>query len=118
MRAAFRNYGEGRKRKTSEERARDLVRAVNIYRRRLKSKAIAYKGGKCVLCGYDKCTAALEFHHLDRKIKSFGLSKRGLTRSWVSTRAELDKCILVCSNCHREIEAGMRAIPEATTKLD
>lgn len=81
-----------------------------IRRRKLKEKAIAYKGGKCMLCQYDRCNAALEFHHKDRRTKAFGLSRNGIIRSWDSIREELDKCILVCANCHREIEAGISVI--------
>lgn len=68
----------------------------------LKIKAIEYKGGKCEKCGYDKCTAALEFHHTNPLLKDLDPSK-ALTRSWENAKKELDKCILICSNCHREI---------------
>lgn len=59
----------------------------------------------CV-CGYDRCSAALDFHHKDEREKSFGLSQDGMTRSWKKTKEELKKCVLVCANCHREIHAG------------
>lgn len=83
-----------------------------LRRRKLKAKAISFKGGKCLLCGYDRCNAALEFHHLDKTAKGFGLSKGGRIRSWESIMKELDKCILVCSNCHRELETGLRTFPQ------
>jgi hypothetical protein len=67
-----------------------------------KKRAIDYKGGKCCKCGYNKCDAALEFHHLDPFSKDITPSKT-LNRSWDNCKKELDKCILVCSNCHREI---------------
>jgi len=86
--------------------AKAMVLEPTIHRRRLKTKAIEYKGGKCMLCGYDRCNAALEFHHLDKTTKSFGLSRNGVIRSWESIRTELDKCVLVCANCHREVETG------------
>lgn len=114
---AFGPHGKGRRVKSSKERAADMVREVTAHRRHLKSKAIEYKGNKCVLCGYNKCNAALEFHHLDRKTKAFGLSRNGVTRSWDSIRKELDKCILVCANCHREVEANFRAIPAELATL-
>ena len=63
---------------------------------------IAYKGGKCERCGYDKSSRALEFHHLNPSEKDFGISKV-LTRSIQSLKEEADKCILLCSNCHAEI---------------
>jgi endogenous inhibitor of DNA gyrase (YacG/DUF329 family) len=69
----------------------------------MKVKAVAYKGGKCTECGYNKCLGAMEFHHLDEKTKSFELSNCH-TRSWATVLKELDKCILLCSNCHKEVE--------------
>lgn len=60
------------------------------------------KGGKCLLCGYDKCTAALEFHHLDPSKKEFQINKRW-SMSDESILKEIDKCVLLCSNCHREV---------------
>lgn len=69
--------------------------------------AVEYKGGKCSVCGYDRCADALEFHHLDPSQKDFGISSKGYTRSWDKVKEELDKCILVCSNCHREIHSGL-----------
>jgi hypothetical protein len=56
-------------------------------------------------CGYDRCLEALEFHHIASGEKDFGISARGHSRSWEKTRQELDKCILLCANCHREIHA-------------
>ncbi|MBI3290945.1 hypothetical protein HYZ76_01530 [Candidatus Falkowbacteria bacterium] len=94
------------KRKYSD-RAEYIKRAVDKRRKKIKLLAINYKGGKCKLCGYDRCRGALEFHHLDGLKKDFGLSTQGLTRSWDKTKKELDKCVLVCSNCHREIHAGL-----------
>lgn len=79
------------------------VDAVDKRRKLLKVKAVEYKGGLCVKCGYSKCISALEFHHLDPSQKDFALSSDGHTRSWDSIKIELDKCILVCANCHREI---------------
>jgi hypothetical protein len=79
------------------------VDAVDKRRRLLKIKAIEYKGGACCKCGYNKCIPALEFHHIDPAGKDFALSADGHTRSWQEIKDELDKCILVCANCHREI---------------
>lgn len=77
---------------------------VHKYRESVKAKAIAYKGGCCVSCGYDKCSAALQFHHLDSKLKDFTIGGNH-TRTWGKIQAELDKCILICANCHAEIHA-------------
>lgn len=62
---------------------------------------IQYAGGKCQYCGYDKCFRALEFHHTNPEEKDFGLSKN-LTKNISSLKEEVDKCILLCSNCHAE----------------
>lgn len=86
-------------------RAEYIKRAVARRRRKVKTLAIEYKGGQCTRCGYDRCEAALEFHHRDRTQKDFGLSADGLTRSWERTKKELDKCVLLCSNCHKEEHA-------------
>ena len=74
----FRHPPSGRpKRLSLEQEAAYNVRQVSLHRKRLKAKSIAYKGGKCQLCGYSACNNALEFHHLDKKAKEFGLSKGG-----------------------------------------
>lgn len=80
-------------------------RVVAVQKRRdtLKLKAVEYKGGKCEVCGYCKYAGALEFHHLDPAQKDFGISHKGFTRSWESMTLELDKCMMLCANCHREI---------------
>jgi predicted HNH restriction endonuclease len=78
-------------------------------RLQLKDKAIEYKGGKCSICGYDKAKECLAFHHLDPSTKEFTLS-RSFNRSWKSLQKELDKCILVCLNCHGEIHAGITGL--------
>lgn len=69
--------------------------------KRKKQFAIDQFGGKCIICGYDRCINALEFHHTDGKDKSpsYVIGRW----SWNRARKELDKCILVCANCHREI---------------
>lgn len=82
------------------------VERVQNWKQRRKIKSVEYKGGKCSICGYDKCMRALSFHHLDPNEKDFGISS-GNTRSWKKTKIELDKCVLVCSNCHAEIHEGL-----------
>lgn len=82
------------------------VESVTEWRRRLKRKAIEYLGGKCKYCGYDKYDGSLEFHHPNSD-KDFGLGQGGHTRSWERVKKELDKCELVCVNCHREIHGDV-----------
>lgn len=81
---------------------------ITNKRREIKIKAVEYKGGKCEVCGYNKCMTALEFHHLDPSNKSFSISSK--FKSWDNIVKELEKCVLVCSNCHREIESGLKTI--------
>jgi len=69
---------------------------------RLKNQAVAYKGGKCEECGYSKCIGALEFHHRDETSKEFAISN-SYSVSWETIQKELDKCDMLCANCHREL---------------
>jgi hypothetical protein len=78
--------------------------AVSEGRRKIKLKAIEYLGGFCQKCGYDRCPDALEFHHRNPKEKDFHISN-GNYRRWDRIQAELDKCDLLCANCHREYHA-------------
>lgn len=82
------------------------AKAVKKNRASTKHKAVELMGGKCKICGYSKCEAALEFHHLDPSKKDFAIG--GTIRySWSKVAEELKKCIMVCSNCHVEIHAGV-----------
>ena len=71
------------------------------WRKRKKIELLEYKGGKCEICGYNKCIRSLEFHHRDPKEKDFTIS--GKSWSFERLKSEVDKCMLVCSNCHNEI---------------
>lgn len=81
--------------------------AVQKRRDTIKKILVEYKGGKCEICGYNKCIQALEFHHIDSAQKDFGIGAKGYTRSLEKNKKEADKCILVCANCHREIHEQM-----------
>lgn len=85
-----------------EERNSRNYERVKSHRQKVKEKAIFYKGGKCEKCDYDKCSWAFDFHHLDKSKKDFTLSSC-LTLSWDKIKKELDKCIMICANCHREL---------------
>ena len=98
--------------RTYADRAEYMKAAVAKRRRKLREMAVEYGGGKCFLCGYKRCRRALVFHHLDPSKKDFGLSMRGLTRSWEKMRAELNKCVLLCANCHSEVHDGIAQLPK------
>jgi len=78
-----------------------ILESNKIRQRKTKELAVAYKGGECIICGYKKCIAALDFHHIDptSKDKDYFNQRAGLTKS---LKLELDKCVLLCANCHRE----------------
>jgi predicted DNA-binding protein YlxM (UPF0122 family) len=84
-----------------ENKERNYQRVKN-RRNKLKEMAVAFLGGKCIKCGYNKCIWALEFHHKDPNKKDFTISTYG-NLSWEKLKGELIKCDLVCSNCHKEI---------------
>ena len=90
----------------SDEIKKHKVKNVIEWRIRVKKKLVEYKGGKCEKCGYDKCVDALEFHHKEPKEKDFKIS--GKSWSYERLKKESDKCILVCSNCHKEIHSENR----------
>ena len=97
------NTGEGRK---SRSCCKSCHAKYTIDRfRRYKRQAIDYKGGKCVRCGYDKCIGSLVFHHRNSDEKDPNWRRM---RNWKFDRVklELDKCDLLCSNCHGEIHWG------------
>jgi len=68
----------------------------------MKLWALEYKGAKCEKCGYNNSISALEFHHLDPNQKDFMISAGNLSSDWTVVKEELNKCILLCANCHRE----------------
>lgn len=81
--------------------------AVTKVRMNRKIECVLYKGGKCERCGYNKCLSALEFHHIDPNEKDFSISTSDRT-SFDFLKPELDKCMLLCSNCHREIHEEIK----------
>ncbi|MFQ5713725.1 MAG: hypothetical protein ACE5GU_06815 [Candidatus Scalinduaceae bacterium] len=91
------------------DRRQYLIEAVYKRRKKVRQMAIEYKGSECEKCGYNQCTDALEFHHLSNLGKEFGISEYGHTRSWKKVKAELDKCMILCANCHRELHAQSAA---------
>ena len=78
---------------------------MDRFRRNLKLRAVSYLGGACIDCGYDRCVAALCFHHVEPNLKHFSISKDGNTAPWSEVQKELDKGVLLCLNCHAEAHA-------------
>jgi hypothetical protein len=85
-----------------EERRVRSYSNVKVHRQKMKAKGVEYKGGKCQNCGYEKSIWAMDFHHKSKNEKTFNISRYSCL-SWDRIRIELDKCILLCSNCHREL---------------
>jgi intein-encoded DNA endonuclease-like protein len=68
-----------------------------------KQKCVDYKGGKCIVCGYNKCLKALDFHHTNPEEKDFTIAQNNTSFTFEKLKTELDKCVLVCNRCHTEI---------------
>jgi DNA-binding transcriptional MerR regulator len=79
---------------------------VRIRRSRVKLAAIKYKGGECSICHKVFHPACMEFHHTDRDLKLYNVGSNMAMLSWEEIKKELDKCILTCANCHRELHAN------------
>ena len=80
---------------------------ASLERAWLKQRAVHYLGGSCRLCGYNRSLHAFDFHHLGGSTeKDFTISDR-LTMAWEKLQVELDKCLLLCATCHREVHDGL-----------
>ncbi len=79
-------------------------------RRRTKLRAVAWFGGSCYGCDQVHWAQLFDFHHWDASEKHFGIATDGIARSWGKIVAELEKCVMLCANCHREVHAGVRTI--------
>jgi hypothetical protein len=90
-----------------------------LQRLELKRRAVTWMGGCCILCGYCKCMRALEFHHRERENKQFSIAtfigakvfEYSVEEVWTQVVEELKKCVLLCANCHREVEDGIVDLP-------
>ena len=99
--------------------SRSNVQAVIDWRKRTKQRIVDAMGAKCSECGYSSCVDALELHHLEPSNKKFSFGGiRARPRSWKTIVEELKKCIMVCANCHREIEAGVRVAKNTRTTFN
>jgi hypothetical protein len=91
--------------------------AVTRRRRRVKAQLVAEAGGACVLCGYSRHLGALQFHHLEPSRKEFRIASVGTALSLARAREEVAKCILLCANCHAEVEHGLIAMAVGADKV-
>lgn len=93
--------------------------AVKRWRKNTKEKMVKAMGNACQCCGYNICTDALAFHHIDPNIKEIGFGAvRANPKNWTKIVEELRKCVLVCHNCHCEIHAGIRKLPVIYSKFN
>ena len=93
--------------------------AVKRWRERTKKKIIEAMGGKCCVCGYDKCFAAFDLHHLEPDNKDLQFGKvTANPKAWEKIVIELRKCVLICSRCHREVHHGYTIIPDTAPKFN
>lgn len=97
-------HGEEHEIPISTEKNPSAVR--QRYYRARKSKLVRGHGGICLVCGYNKSMNSLQFHHLDPSNKKFMVSGNAMCRKWSDLWAETRKCILLCGNCHSEVEIG------------
>ena len=94
---------------------RCIGEAVTRRKQRVRRTLIEEAGGRCAVCGYDRCVINLHFHHVDPSTKSFLMSS-SIGRAIAKFREEAKKCVLVCANCHGEIEAGLIESPPARAR--
>lgn len=95
---------------------RCISEAVTRRHQKIKRTLVEEAGGGCAVCGYKRTVVNLHFHHVDPSRKSFAVNMaRG--KSLDAFRAEAAKCVLVCANCHGEIEAGLIASPPAGARF-
>jgi hypothetical protein len=92
---------------------------VISWRQRTKERIIQSFGGSCGICGYDKCQASLDLHHINPQEKEFGLGGiRANPMAWHKIVNELRKCVLLCKNCHGEFHTGLFDIPTDIRRFD
>ena len=87
-----------------------ITESVRRRHHKVRRILIAEAGGRCAVCGYDRCPTALHFHHVDPATKSFEMTSAS-GKGLYARRLEALKCVLVCANCHTEIETGLIASP-------
>lgn len=96
---------------------RCVAEAVTRRHQRVRRILIEEAGGACAICGYSRCLISLHFHHLDPATKSFGMTS-ATGKSLAARQAEARKYVLLCANCHAEVEAGLVPSPPAGTRYN
>ena len=93
-----------------------ISEAVTRRHQKVRRMLIEEAGGRCAVCGYSKCGFNMHFHHVEPANKAFAVNS-GVGKALATLRAEAKKCVLVCANCHGEIEAGLIPSPPAGAKF-
>lgn len=93
--------------------------AVKRWRKNTKRRLLEAMGGKCIICNYSRCDAALDFHHKDPEEKDFSLgAARASIKNWKQLVEEVKKCVILCAICHREYHEGLVKIPDIQIEFD
>ena len=103
--------------RTYKDRRKYNIEAVSRRRKEIRIKAISHLGGRCIKCGYSKYPEALEFHHRNPSKKDFNVSSKGHCRNWERVRKEIEKCDLLCANCHRETHVELHKLAASERNL-
>jgi len=89
----------------SRGRKTENAATARAYRKRKRNKIQSLKT-PCIVCGFDKHPEAIDFHHLDPTEKDF-IVARSMGKAWDKVKAEIEKCVCLCANCHRLHHAGI-----------
>jgi transposase/Zn finger protein HypA/HybF involved in hydrogenase expression len=90
--------------------------AVARRRRKVKGILVAEAGGACILCGYSRDVGALHFHHVEPINKRVEINAKGVALALDKLRVEAAKCVLLCANCHAEVEDGVASLPDTVLR--
>jgi hypothetical protein len=80
----------------------------NLIRKSRKIEVVKHLGGRCMMCGHSRCVRNLAFHHISNK--SFQIDERAFQFSWERLIPEIEKCVLICHNCHGEVHEGLHEL--------
>lgn len=110
---ALKNLEEkNRLRKIREEKSAEKNKKQVRKNIEIRNFLIEKLGGKCIICGYNKSTSALDFHHKNKEEKLFGISRALAHKNKEVLEKEIEKCVLLCCRCHRELHANLISLPE------